>query len=460
MKIIIVGAGIGGLSAALALSLQGHHDVLILESAPQLAEIGAGVQLTPDAIKFFFRWGMRDDILAKAAMPGKFVIHQEQGPVLREIDIRALEDDYAAPYVVVHRGVLHEILHRHAVRAGAEVRVNARVVDYDFEGGSVVLKSGETLTAGLVVACDGINSSARRQFLGQDQDRGPQKTGWAAYRMLADVSRIRAADPTTADLVARQNNHLWIGDGRSAMTYMIYESTVLNMVMSHRDDVDTTSWTPDEYMREVKSLFKGWDPRLTTLIDLARPTIQNWPVYQVEPLPRWTSKSGKFVIMGDAAHAMAFYLSMGISLAVEDAVALAEVLSLLEKHSANDVASSDSNPQPTLPQALALFESQRKPRAEAIQRASLRAGNVLHLPSGRAQRMRDASMAADGSVLEDGAEQKGHEGDERREAEAEDERSFVYGIADRRTRDWCYGFDAAEEVRGEWDKWFGSGQGR
>lgn len=155
MKIIIVGAGIGGLSAALALALD-KHEVIILESAPKLAEIGAGVQLTPNAIKFFFQWGLRDDIVQKAAFPGKFFIRRwDDGEILREVKISELEGEYGAPYLVVHRGVLHEILHRHTVRAGAEIRVNSRVVKYDLDGSAVVLKDGEIVKADLVVACDG-----------------------------------------------------------------------------------------------------------------------------------------------------------------------------------------------------------------------------------------------------------------------------------------------------------------
>ncbi|KIW25189.1 uncharacterized protein PV07_08388 [Cladophialophora immunda] len=445
MKIIIVGAGIGGLSAALALALQRppQHSVTVLESAPQLAEIGAGVQLTPDAIKFFFRWGLRDDIVARAAFPGTFFIHGwKDGRVLGSVDVKALEVEYGAPYVVVHRGVLHEILHRHAVRAGAQVRVASRVVEYDFEGGAVVLKDGKRMDADLVVACDGINSFARTQFL-REQDRGAQRTGWAAYRTMVDVASIQA-NPATADLVEQHNNHLWIGENCSAMTYMIYESTKLNMVLSHRDDVDTTAWTPSQYHGTIKSLFHGWDGKLTSLIDMVRAdTINNWPVYQVEPLPSWVSKSGKFVLMGDAAHAMAFYLSMGISMAVEDAVALAECLSLLE--SATTTCSTDtkgdcaarSKPRPSLSSALGLFESVRKPRAEAVQAASLRAGNILHLPPSAAQETRDAMLQVDGKT------------------ESEEDRQYVYGIADRETRDWCYGYDAALETRKAWSELFG-----
>lgn len=155
MKIIIVGAGISGLSLAVALA-QAKHQVIILEAAAALAEIGAGVQMGPQAIKFLFQCGMKDDILARSIIPKEWVIRDHaSGKALNVVPTGAMEARYGAPYVLVHRAVLHEILHTHAVKAGAELKLNSRVVNYDFDNGTVELHNGTRLTADLVVGADG-----------------------------------------------------------------------------------------------------------------------------------------------------------------------------------------------------------------------------------------------------------------------------------------------------------------
>ena len=156
MKITIVGAGIGGLSAGLALARNGHS-VTIYESAPQLAEVGAGVQMSPNAVKLFFEWGLGPDLLAKAALPQRLYIHNwKDGRVLGETKITPdFETRYGAPYIVVHRAEMHEILHRHAVRAGVIIHVASKVTEYDFEGGGFTLEGGQIVHADLVVAVDG-----------------------------------------------------------------------------------------------------------------------------------------------------------------------------------------------------------------------------------------------------------------------------------------------------------------
>ena len=426
MQIIVVGAGIGGLSIALSLSLAGHK-VTILESASALAEIGAGVQLTPNSTKYFWKWGLGPAILEHSVLPGSFNVRRgKDGELLGRVPFDGFEGRYGGPYIVIHRADIHRILHEHAIKAGAQLRLNSRVMQYDFEGGGVTLSDGEEVYADLVVAADGINSFARKSFVG-DEEGETEKTGWAAYRTMAPVDKIRA-NPQTAHLVQEHSCNCWNGDSTSFMTYMIKNSQMLNIVLSHPDDVDTSEWTTEQYQNEITRLFGDWNPLCSSLLSIASPEVQNWPVYQVKSLSKWASDSGKFVLMGDAAHAMAFYLSMGVSMAVEDAEALAECLSLRETSNCS------------LKRAVNVFEKVRKPRAEGVREASLHAGNMLHLPPGPRQEIRDQALrtqgVSSGVVTEAGDFYK---------------TKTSYGIVDQGIRDWCYGYDVKKDVQETWD---------
>jgi salicylate hydroxylase len=297
MEIIIVGAGIGGLSAALSLALAGHK-VIILESASALAEIGAGVQMTPNATKCFWKWGLGPDILSNSALPESFnILRGGDGSVLGHVPFEDFDRVYGAPYIVIHRADIHQVLHKHAIKAGVELRLGSRVIHYDFEIGIVRLEEGMELQADILIAVDGINSVARKAFL-PDVGDGLEKTGWAAYRTMASVDKIKA-NPKTAHIVAQHKCNCWVGDGKLVMSYLVKNAEMLNLVLSHPDDVNTSEWTSEQYQAELKQLYSNWDPALAALLDIASPNIQNWPVHQVNSLSKWTSKSGKFVLMGD-----------------------------------------------------------------------------------------------------------------------------------------------------------------
>lgn len=215
MQIIIVGAGLAGLSNALALTQSStKHHVIILESAPALAELGAGVQLTPIATRQFKAWGLQPKLLAASALPKAWNLRRgSDGEVLNRVLMGKFEECYGAPYVVVHRADLHRILHEAVVEKGVETRLNSRVEEYGVEQGWVRLTTGETLYADLVLACDGINSSARTQLLrslGSDIGRADEvePTGWAAYRLMADVETVQN-DPLTEEIVEEHSGNCW-----------------------------------------------------------------------------------------------------------------------------------------------------------------------------------------------------------------------------------------------------------
>ncbi|KAK4078689.1 uncharacterized protein Triagg1_3020 [Trichoderma aggressivum f. europaeum] len=441
MHVIIVGAGIAGLSLAIALG-QSRHQVTILDAAPELAELGAGVQMTPQAIRYLFKWGLKDDLLAESIIPDNLHVWDGQaGNLLGSVRIKEMEAQYGAPYIVVHRAVLRAILHRHATQAGARLLLSSDVVEYDFANGAVQLRNGKRLTADLVVAADGINSLARSQVLGS-RDPGSLPTGWAAFRMTAEVSKLKA-DSVTSSLIDLQsrNSNWWIAPHISCMTYLIKDTTMLNIVLSHRDNINTKEFTTGEYNKTVRSIFKDFEPRVQRIFDLSESKIVNYPVYAVPPLPSWSHESGRFILIGDAAHAMAFYMSMGVSIAVEDAVALATVLDLA-------CPSETSSDEPSvvvdhkLKHALDVFEIMRKPRVEAVQEASLHGGDSSH-----------ASHEAERSVLYE-ALAHSHEGEiwplesdavrgeYVRKCRQTGQRLGPGGITDKGTRDWCYDYDA------------------
>ncbi|KAF3009744.1 hypothetical protein E8E13_009346 [Curvularia kusanoi] len=430
MYIIIVGAGLAGLSTALALSHSStKHRIVLLESASALAEIGAGVQLTPIATRQFKVWGLQPQLLAASALPEAWNLRRgSDGEVLNRVPMDKFEEWYGAPYVVVHRADLHRNLHEAAVARGVEIRLNSRVEQYEVETGSIKLVSGESMQADLVVACDGINSTARTQLLkalGSSirREEELEQTGWAAYRLMADVDAIKA-DSLTKGIVEEHSGNCWVDSNKSAMTYMIRDSGRLNLVLSHPDDKDTSSWAREEYIAELRQYYRNLDPRVLRLIDLSTGPITNWPVHQITRLPSWVSESGRFVLIGDAAHAMAFYLSMGVSLAIEDASALFTALDL-------HVSSPE---KVSLLQAMSLFQKVRKPRAEKIRDASLHAGAMLHLPPGAERSLRDES------AMNDGATEGAQKGDKLLEW-------VSYGITDKHIRQECYGYDVISAVR-------------
>lgn len=418
LKILIIGAGLGGLATAIALSTHGY-DITILESAPSLGEVGAGIQIPPNSMRLLLQWGLGPFLAGKAVQPGGMTFRRwEDG---RAIAFTKLvpdhEERYGAPYWVVHRADFHGAMVECAMRNGVRIEVGCHVVGYEEAVPSVRLADGRSISADLVVAADGIKSVARKYIPGLT-DIEPRKTEFAAYRATVDVERMRK-DPDTAWLVeeGKPTLNLWIGEGRHVMTYTIASGKSFNMVLSHRDDSDPTTWPtdPDERLAQMRSYYADWDPRLVKITHMIEKTMK-WPLMTVPTSPRWLSESRKLLILGDAAHGMLPYMSQGAAMAVEDGAALAEVLSSVDSIS-------------RLPHALEVWQRVRVERSSQMQQASAINGILWHFGDGPEQQARDESMRAEvgGEKFTESANQ----------------------WSDPRTADWAYGYDACAEIRKE-----------
>ncbi|KAJ4293248.1 hypothetical protein N0V90_008530 [Kalmusia sp. IMI 367209] len=409
LRITIVGAGLGGLAAAIALRRRGHT-VSILEKAPELGEVGAGIQVPPNSSRLLLKWGLGPYLQGKAIEPEAIRMRRWQdGEVLSITKLRPdFRERFGAPYFVVHRANLQLSMYDLALSLGVEVRVNAGVKSYDAGTPSVVLENGEVHKADLIIAADGIKSEARRIVLG-GEDQPPEKCG-----AMVDADLMRN-DPEVSWLLEPGQN-FWLGDQRHAVTYTIAGGKSFNMVLSHPEDSDPSTWNQDTVIEDMKRHFRSWDPRLVKAISMIRKTLK-WPLLSGRPLRKWLSPSHNLVIIGDAAHAMVPYMSEGAAMAVEDGAALAEVLSLIE--------SPDE-----LHSALEVFERQRILRTGQMQEASLVNGKLWHFADGPEQRARDAAMK-----LEMG---------EKRVEDTPNQWS------DSVTSGWTYGYDAEAEIRRAW----------
>ncbi|TLS29318.1 hypothetical protein PpBr36_00009 [Pyricularia pennisetigena] len=379
LNIVIVGAGLGGLATSIALARRGHS-VVVLEQAPKLGEVGAGIQIPPNSGRLLRRWG----VFAKAeklfAEPSCINFRRWQdGSLIGYTDLDEFGTWFGAPYCVAHRAHLHEALHARALELGVELRLNSRVAAYRPDDAQVELANGEVVRGDLVVAADGIKSVAR-DTLQAAQAEEPTFTGFAAYRATVDAEKI-AADPEIAWILQKPSLNIWIGENRHVMSYTISAGKSFNMVLSHVDLSDPSTWKAETAVEDVNREFAGWDPCLTKIISLITSCIK-WPLRSGRKLKSWVSPNSRLVILGDAAHAMVPYMSQGAAMAVEDGAALAVALSQAE-------ALKD------LPLVLGQFEQERIKRSGAMQEASMVNGLIWHFPDGPEQEARDEAMRAE-----------------------------------------------------------------
>lgn len=262
--VIVVGAGLGGLAVAIALSLTQEFHALVLEAAPALGEIGAGIQISPNASRLLRRWGCDPYLALTSVEPETSYIRRWQsGEILQKRQVNpGLEAKYGAPYYHMHRADLHLALLQRARDLGAEIRVNSKVVKTDTGiqnlKPSVTLETGEVLGCHFIIGADGIKSTVREEICRNSAQ--PRPTGDLAYRFTIKTTELKR-DTRLAHLAESPSATSWWGPGKHVVGYMLRSKTIYNVVAVFPDNGPVTDLCrAPATLKEVEQEYDGWDP--------------------------------------------------------------------------------------------------------------------------------------------------------------------------------------------------------
>ena len=311
MKILISGGGIGGLTAALCFIRFGA-EVTVLEKALELGEVGAGIQIPPNAMKVFAALGLDAALTEPAFKPQAIEARMgRSGLELFQIPLtKHAVNRWGAPYLHIHRADYISVLAK-ALRAESSdgLVLGAEIIGYTQTGDAVEvqLADGRRISGDALIGADGIHSPVREQMLGVEK---PKFTGNVAWRAVVPMAALGADGPMPTACA-------WMGPGKHCVTYRVRRGTLANFVgVVERDDWTTESWTERGTREAALADFEGWHPTITRLLEEAD-ALFRCALFDRAPLPQWVD--GRVGLLGDAAHPMLPFLAQGAAMAVEDA---------------------------------------------------------------------------------------------------------------------------------------------
>jgi salicylate hydroxylase len=346
-RVAVIGAGLGGLAAAAALRQRGIEATLY-ERADELGEVGAGIQLGPNAVKVLRALGVEAPLRALACEPRNIVsVAWDDGRLrFREPLKGTAMAQFGAPYLTAHRADLHRVLCD--LLPAESVRLGARCIGARSTGSGAVAEfaDGSQVEADVVVGADGINSTVRQSLFGAQPVRFTEQMAWRCIVPIECVpTRI---GPGRAVEIGRDEYVGWIGPDGHVICYPIRGGALYNIFAGHvTGEWIEESWVVPSSVDELLAGYRGWNDALLDMLAQVSDCYK-WGIRDRDPLPRWTD--GAVTLLGDAAHPMMPTLAQGAAIALEDGMALARHL---ERH---------DEPR----QALAAYQAERRPRASQV----------------------------------------------------------------------------------------------
>jgi salicylate hydroxylase/6-hydroxynicotinate 3-monooxygenase len=356
LSVAVIGAGMGGLASAAALTRAGI-DVTVYEQAQRFTRLGAGIQIGCNAMKVMRAWDLEPVLRREAFYPRSWNNKEyDTGAVRFDMVFGPVaEERYDAPYLLGHRGDLHAALASavpdHLIRLDHKLTAIEQRADRSV---ALTFANGHTATVDAVVAADGVHSFVKERLFGRDE---PNFTGRIAYRTVFPAALLNGypIDDCTK----------WWGPDRHIVIYYVKpdRSEVYFVTSQPEPGFTVESWSATGDVSELRKAFDGFHPQVRHVLE-ACPSVHKWALVDRDPLPRWSD--GNITLLGDACHPMTPYMAQGAAMAIEDAAVLSRCLKGVDR---DGVA-----------EAFRRFEATRKPRTSRVQ-ASSRTNTWLKNPT-------------------------------------------------------------------------------
>ena len=345
LNIAIIGAGIGGLAAAAALTRAGHQ-VRVFEQARAFARVGAGIQQGPNSVKVLRKLGLEPRLREMAFQPDSSLNrHWDTGEITWERQLgQYVEERYGAPYFYMHRGDLHAALASIVPADLVHHKKRLARFDADDKGVTLSFEDGSSATADVLIVADGIHSVVREQLFGPEQLRF---TGRVAYRTTFPASLLPEA--------LLDGSAKWWGPDRHIVIYYVNprRDEVYFVTSTPESEFAIESWSETGDLDTLREAYKDFHPLVCAVLD-ACPSVNKWALVEREPMPRWSGD--RVTLLGDACHPMTPYMAQGAATSIEDSAVLSRAL--------EGVGSTD------IKRALSVYENSRKDRTARIQTIS------------------------------------------------------------------------------------------
>ncbi|MBE9476088.1 MAG: FAD-dependent monooxygenase [Proteobacteria bacterium] len=365
LNIAIVGGGIGGLTTAIALRKKGFT-VTLFEQAPEIGEVGAGLQISVNAVRVLNALGLQPQNWV-CSKPKSITLHDyKDGRMVANVAMNSTPD---APYLQFHRADLIDELMAAATKSGAVIKLGQQASVVNTGAGSVTV-DGQSYD--LVVGADGVRSTIRDQFYDAQK---PQFTRQIAWRALVCANDLPNG--------FTQNTHLYMGPNKHMVTYPLRDGKLINIVaVEERNTWTDEGWNHPGDADELRRLFSGWCGDVTTLLAQVKNPIV-WGLFAHPTLHSWVKN--RLVLLGDSAHPMVPFVAQGACMAIEDAWVLADQLA-----KGGDINTT-----------LQSYQSIRKPRATKVQETALKSGRIYHTSNPLARGLLHTGMRLSAKVAPD-----------------------------------------------------------